>query len=120
MEMEDLACVFCGKELSALNFTVHLVQCYRKQCIESGVLPLCTCNNCCATRTHPGDKLASEDGTWKPIYNSPSISRAATLSILSHPVGDLDNNNNNNNNTSNSAPNSPTLGENKPPRIYHY
>ena len=54
-------CYLCGKDVAVIGYWNHVPICYREFCITKlSVVPYCTCNTCCGTKTHDGDYI--EDG----------------------------------------------------------
>eukprot|EP01114_Cavostelium_apophysatum_P003181 TRINITY_DN12953_c0_g1_i1.p1 TRINITY_DN12953_c0_g1~~TRINITY_DN12953_c0_g1_i1.p1 ORF type:complete len:355 (+),score=15.21 TRINITY_DN12953_c0_g1_i1:158-1222(+) len=76
-------CNLCLKPQPERALMTHLPQCFRQESIKMNQVPLCTCNSCCAERTHPGDVLheqpvASEHSLAPPRKRGPSAITSST------------------------------------------
>src|SRR5690349_6546761 len=58
--MNEVPCNICAKSIKLEHIILHLPGCYHHFMVEAHMVPLCTCNACKATKTHPGDNA---DGT---------------------------------------------------------
>lgn len=53
----------CDGNIEFFAFVAHIPQCYRRMCLQHGMLPLCTCNTCQGMKTHDGDCFENDQQT---------------------------------------------------------
>lgn len=68
-------CPFCEEDIDLTDIGFHVPQCYREWCINRGVVPLCTCNNCKATKAHDHDTLHGQDARDIPTRIEELVSK---------------------------------------------
>ena len=92
--MNEVPCIICAKSIKLEHIILHLPGCYRHFMVEAHMVPLCTCNACKATKTHPGDNadgtISLDLNTYKrpltDVEERPSAKLPRPETILPAPV----------------------------------
>jgi hypothetical protein len=65
--MTDFLCPYCKTDFPADFKIFHVFPCGREYMLKHKMLPLCTCNRCKGTRSHPGDQLDGSFGEEEEV-----------------------------------------------------
>lgn len=88
-QMSLFFCPLCELDIRRELLTSHLPFCYRSFCKENKFVPLCTCNSCEGSHTHPGDRVdgSFSNGTPTRFQSSPAPSTSSPhFSTPSSPI----------------------------------